>query len=276
MSLSPETVRLQDEWSATLQRTVRDLAKMTNQAAKSYEAYVGAMARVGQLYATCGELMVSAGTPALAMARPVSEAPEARVVTGHVMSSIEHWWRSAEEKAFLAALTATREEWLRWRQETTRTHQHNRARTDVRQLMGEVHSKLELARSKDASSPGVKNLENELRGLQEELAKLDERVQRDMSNNVKLFSRSLSKHGVQLEDVMAASGFNITCCFQTSEALRAAQSRAMRGSVNPSAAAFPLTEGSVSVRQVSNDFSLAPSENSYDAVTQAATVRPPP
>ena len=49
MTLSPEAVWLQDEWSAKLERTTHELAKAANEAAKKYEAYLNAMTLVGQL-----------------------------------------------------------------------------------------------------------------------------------------------------------------------------------------------------------------------------------
>lgn len=254
MSTSHETVHLQDEWSTTLERTMHELTKTANQAAKSYEAYVSAMSRVGQLYATCGELMASANTPGLAAVYPIPEAAEARALTGRLTFSMEHWWRSSDEQSFIAFLTTHHETWQRWRQEVTRTNQHNKTRREVLQLLGEVNEKLEAARAKDASAR-VRELEREVYGLKGELQQLHERVQRDIANNAKLCSRDLMKYGGQLGDLMSSSGYNTTCCFQPMGTAKAAQA---------STSVFPAEEPQAAARPPSNDFSITPSDDATD------------
>lgn len=250
MTLSPEAVWLQDEWSAKLERTTHELAKAANEAAKKYEAYLTAMTWVGQLYAACGELMVSANTPPLALAEPIAEAADARVVTGRLMSAVEHWRRSADEQALVAFLASQHDVWRRWREEATRTHQHNNTRRDVMQLVDETRSRLAAAQVGDASRTATKKLETQMRDLDEELAKLHNRVQRDMTNNVKLCSRDLVKYGGRLVDVLSASGYNATCCFQAATAPQAS-----------SRAAAPATVAAVSLeRPTSSDFTNTPSD----------------
>ncbi|KPI83990.1 hypothetical protein ABL78_6965 [Leptomonas seymouri] len=273
MALSAETIRLQDEWSTALQHTVHDLVKMTNQAARSHEAYLNAMTRVGQLYAECGDLMASANTSALSIARPVAEVACARGVAAHLMSSIEHWRRSDDERKLTSFLSAHTNEWRYLRQETARISQHHSTRSDVQQLVEQMRSKLEVERMKQGASSRLRRLETELDNLQEELAKCNERVQRSMAKNVKLCCKELITCGSQLVDVMSASGYSMECCFQSTCATDAEHSHPTWTPLNLQSCDCPSAEASVLIGQALNESPMVSSGRSNDTATQEVTCK---